>query len=175
VKMSKRTGKSYTLDDLLDEVGPDVVRFFLIMRGISTHLEFDLDLARQQSDKNPVFYLQYAHARICSVIDTAKERGIEVKNNFDEELLKQKEEIELVKTLLKFKAVVESTCEKSEPQILAEYLRELASAFHIFYHECRIIGINEDLMQARLNLAAITKTAMKNGLSILGLSAPERM
>jgi arginyl-tRNA synthetase len=175
VKMSKRTGKSYTLDDLLDEVGEDVVRFFLIMRGISTHLEFDLGLAREQSEKNPVFYLQYAHARICSVLDLAKERGADFDKKPDLSLLENNYEIELIKKILKFKEIVQIACDKCEPQILADYLRELANAFHIFYHECRILGVDESLQTARLNLSLATKITLKNGLSILGINAPERM
>ncbi|MCX7737541.1 MAG: arginine--tRNA ligase [Candidatus Kapabacteria bacterium] len=175
VKMSKRTGKSYTLDDLLDEVGEDVVRFFLIMRGISTHLEFDLGLAREQSEKNPVFYLQYAHARICSVLDLAKERGINLDRKPNLSILENNYEIDLIKKILKFKETVTTACDKCEPQILADYLRELANAFHIFYHECRILGVEEELQTARLNLALATKITLKNGLSILGINAPERM
>lgn len=175
VKMSKRTGKSYTLDDLLDEVGEDVVRFFLIMRGISTHLEFDLGLAREQSEKNPVFYLQYAHARICSVLDLAKDRGVDLDKKADLSALQNNYEIELIKKIIKFRETVLIACEKCEPQILADYLRELAAAFHIFYHECRIIGVEEKIQTARLNLALATKIALKNGLSILGINAPKRM
>ncbi len=175
VKMSKRTGKSYTLDDLLDEVGEDVVRFFLIMRGISTHLEFDLGLAREQSEKNPVFYLQYAHARICSVLDLAEERGIYLDWNPDLTILENNYEIELIKKILKFKETVWISCDKCEPQILADYLRELANAFHVFYHECRIIGVEDKLQDARLHLALAAKTTLQNGLSILGINAPERM
>ncbi len=175
VKMSKRTGKSYTLDDLLDEVGEDVVRFFLLMRGISTHLEFDLAIARQQSDTNPVFYLQYAHARICSVFDQASERGIEIRDSQNLELLKHDAEINLIKLLIKFPEIVLLACNKSEPHVLADYLRELAASFHVFYHNCRIIGSEENLMQARFKLADVTRIAMRNGLSILGISAPVRM
>lgn len=178
VKMSKRTGKNYTLDDLLDEVGNDVVRFFLIMRGISTHLEFDLSLAREQSDKNPVFYLQYAHARIASVIDNAKEAGLSLAAETetpDFSLLTSKYELDLIKELLEFENAIHDAGTKYEPQFLAEYLRSLASAFHIFYHNCRIIGSEPTLQKSRLALAFITKNAIKNGLSILGISAPERM
>lgn len=175
VKMSKRTGKNYTLDDLLDEVGSDVVRFFLLMRGISTHLEFDLGLARQQSEKNPVFYLQYAHARISSVIEKVNSEGIEMKEDIDYSLLKTPEELNLIKELLKFPEVIESSCQKCEPQIVAEYLRVIASLFHIFYHECRIIGSEENLLQARLKLAVLAGIVLKNGLSILGINAPDRM
>ncbi len=175
VKMSKRTGKNYTLDDLLDEVGEDVVRFFLIMRGINTHLEFDLDLAKEQSDKNPVFYLQYAHARLCSIFDNAIDKDINIDDKADLTLLVDKSEISLIKTLMKFPDYIRLSCDKGEPMILAEYLRDLAAAFHVFYHNCRIIGSEEKLMQARFKLAAATKITLKNGLDILGVSSPERM
>jgi arginyl-tRNA synthetase len=172
VKMSKRTGKSYTLDDLLDEVGEDVVRFFLLMRGIGTHLEFDLSLAREQSDKNPVFYLQYAHARICSVFDKAEEIR---DSEFDTSLLIKEEEQNLIKKLLLFPETIRTTANKYEPQILAEYLREVAAMFHLFYHNCRIIGEDKKLSSSRLVLSNSTKIVLKNGLDILGISTPERM
>ena len=175
VKMSKRSGKLYTLDELLDEVGADVVRFFLLMRGISTHLEFDLGLAREQSDKNPVFYLQYAHARICSILDNIKEKGYIIEEEYDSNMLKEKQEIDLIKVLIKFPEIIERAAKKFEPQILAEYLRTLAAAFHIFYHECRIIGSDNSILQARLKLALMTKYTLANGLKILGISVPEKM
>ena len=175
IKMSKRTGKSYTLDELIEEVGADVVRFFFIMRSVSTHLDFDLALAREQSDKNPVFYLQYAHARISSVIDKAMKRGITIADSFDSALFKEKQELQVIKTLAKFPAVVKSAGDKSEPQILADYLRVLAADFHIFYHDCRIIGSEENLQNVRLHLISMIKRTMRNGLAILGITAPERM
>ncbi|MFA7627555.1 MAG: arginine--tRNA ligase, partial [Candidatus Kapaibacterium sp.] len=161
VKMSKRTGKSYTLDDLLEEVGEDVVRFFLLMRGIGTHLEFDLSLAREQSDKNPVFYLQYAHARICSLLDKAPElQGIETELT----LLTANEELTLIKKLLLFPESIKVAANKFEPQILAEYLRDTASLFHVFYHNCRIIGVDERLGAARLLLAKAAGMVIESGL-----------
>jgi arginyl-tRNA synthetase len=175
VKMSKRTGKSYTLDELLDEVGEDVVRFFLLMRGIQTHLEFDLSLAKEQSDKNPVFYLQYAHARISSIFEKLKENEISVENKADLTLLTHQNEINLIKTLMQFEKSIMTAANKFEPHVLADYLRKLASDFHLFYHECRILGIENDLMQARIKLLDITRNALLNGLKILGVSAPERM
>lgn len=172
VKMSKRTGKSYTLDELLEEVGPDVVRFFFLMRGLSTHLEFDLALAREQSEKNPVFYLQYAHARISSVIDKVTELS---DNEIDYSLLTHDTEQKLIKQLLRFPEIIQVSATKFEPQILAEYLRETAQAFHVFYHECRILNTEPNLMNARLQLAKSTKIVIKNGLTILGINAPDRM
>lgn len=175
VKMSKRSGKSYTLDELVEEVGADVVRFFFLMRGITTHLEFDLALAREHSDENPVFYLQYAHARICSVLDKAKFREITTDEDFDASILKEKQELDLIKTILKFPDVIRSSSEKAEPQIVSEYLRKLAAAFHVFYHDLRVLGVADKLQNARLNLLVLTKYTMRNGLSVLGINAPERM
>ncbi|HPI20442.1 MAG TPA: arginine--tRNA ligase [Candidatus Kapabacteria bacterium] len=175
IKMSKRSGKSYTLDELLDEVGADVVRFFLQMRASTTHLEFDLTLAKEQSDKNPVFYLQYAHARICSIIANAKEKGIAISNSPDFSLLNSAEEIALIKEILNFEDTIELASNKLETNIITEYLRGLATAFHQFYHNCRIIGSEEAILQARINLAITTKNILFNGLKILGISAPEKM
>lgn len=175
VKMSKRTGKSYTLDDLLEEVGEDVVRFFFIMRSISTHLEFDLGLAKEQGEKNPVFYLQYAHARTCSVFENAKQKGISLNENYNYKLLNNDSEVNLIKQLIKFPELITISCEKRESHILAEYLKEVASSFHKFFHDCRILDSEEEIRDARLQLVNTTRTVMKNGLTILGISAPEKM
>jgi arginyl-tRNA synthetase len=179
VKMSKRTGKAYTLDDLLEEFGEDVTRFFFVMRSNNTHLEFDIGLAAEQSDKNPVFYLQYAHARISSVLRQAEERGITVNASIlaaaETTLLLHASEIDLIKLILRFPEVVERAGEILEPQVIAEYLRDVAAAFHKFYHDCRILGEAESLMNARFALAFAAKTVLRNGLQILGISAPEKM
>lgn len=175
VKMSKRSGRSYTLDELIDEVGADVVRFFFVMRSVSTHLEFDLNLAREQSEKNPVFYLQYAHARICSIFDTAKERGLVFDTSIEPNCLSLPQEINLIKLQRRFHEVVEIAAEKFEPQILADYLYDLATAFHTFYHDCRIIGSEEPILSARFKLAKVTQIILRNGLNILGISAPTHM
>ncbi len=175
VKMSKRTGRSYTLDDLMEEFGEDVTRFFFIMRGVSTHLEFDLNLAEEQSEKNPVFYLQYAHARIASVLRTAEERGVTIAATANTALLLHPSEIDLIKLVLRFPEIVLRAAETLEPQGIAEFLRDVAAAFHKFYHDCRILGEADDIMQARFALLNAAKTVLKNGLSILGISAPEKM
>jgi arginyl-tRNA synthetase len=175
VKMSKRSGKSYTLDELIDEVGPDIVRFFFIMRGAQTQLEFDLNIAREQNDKNPVYYLQYVHARICSMISNAADK--ELIPNLDAPLrfLTAPAELTLITALSRFEECTLKAAHAMEPQIIAEYLRETASAFHSFYHDCRIIGEEHNISQARINLALITKTVIHNGLAILGISSPEKM
>ncbi len=175
VKMSKRTGKSYTLDDLLEEVGEDVVRFFFIMRSISTHLEFDLGLAKEQSEKNPVFYLQYAHARACSIFEKAKGQEISLNSSYNYKLLNNESEINLIKQLIKFPEVIALSCDKREAHILAEYLKEVSSNFHKFFHECRILDSEEKIRDARLQLVNTTRIVLKNGLTILGINAPERM
>lgn len=175
VKMSKRTGKSYTLDDLLDEVGEDIVRFFFIMRGNKTHLEFDLNLATENSDKNPVFYLKYAHARICSILKNIEnsEELLNSKANLDN--LDQKEEIDLIKSVLEFPEAIKLAAQKCEPQVLVEYLRDIASKFSSFYHNCKIKGEEVRLQQSRLILANTVRIVLSNGLKILGIKAPESM
>lgn len=176
VKFSKRSGKAFTLDSLIEELGADVVRFFFIMRGSSTHLEFDLDLAREQSDKNPVFYLQYAHARISGVLRHAESEGVRIDPEASLEPLVADEEIALIKVMLAFQETLERAARDLEPQIVTEYLRELAAAFHKFYHEHRIIGANTDAERdARLRILGMAKIVFGNGLRILGVAAPESM
>ncbi len=173
VKMSKRSGKSYTLDELIEEVGPDVVRFFFLMRGVNTHLEFDLGLAQEQSEKNPVFYLQYAFARISSVFSKVQEDFDYSNVNF--ELLNKSEELNLIKRIDDFPDVIKSSANNYEPHILSDYLRELAAEFHLFYHNNRVIGEDLEIMKARLFLLNQVKIVLKNGLTILGITAPEKM
>ena len=176
VKMSKRTGKSLTIDDLIEELGADVVRFFFIMRGASTHLEFDLDLAREQSEKNPVFYLQYAHARTAGVLRHAESEEVALDPGASLEPLVKEEEIELIKAILGFPEAVQRAARELEPQIVTEYLRELAVAFHKFFHECRILQAEtEPLRDARMRLMYATRLTLRNGLKVLGISAPDRM
>lgn len=177
VKMSKRTGKSYTLDDLIEEFGADVTRFFFVMRGINTPLEFDLDLAKEQSDKNPVFYLQYAHARVCSLFSQAEQRGLHADISPEMPLVFHPAHSELLQTMARFPDVVQKAALQSEPQIVAEYLREVAAGFHTFYHDCPILrsDIEPELRASRLAIARITQVILHNGLKILGISAPERM
>ena len=174
VKFSKRSGKSFTLDDLIDEVGADVVRFFFVMRSPGTHLDFDLGLAKEEGEKNPVFYLQYAHARICSILRKVG-GGVQNSTSVNISVLSHPCEIELIAVLSRFQSVLERSAENLEPHIVTEYLRDLASAYHQFYHDCRIIGSEEGLQSARLILANVTRQAMYNGLRVLGVAAPESM
>jgi arginyl-tRNA synthetase len=174
VKMSTRKANYITLDQLTDEVGSDVVRYFFNMRNITTHMNFDLALAKKQSDENPVFYLQYAHARICSILKMIEKESLKSSiENLD--LLVTDEEQQLLKKLHKFKEEIMLSAELFEAHRICTYLEELAALFHKFYTFCRILGTERKLAEARVALAVATKIVLKNGLSILGVSAPERM
>ena len=175
IKMSTRKANFVTLDELVDELGIDVVRYFFIMRGMNAHLDFDLDLAADQSDKNPVFYLQYAHARICNIISRANDKGIILNESFDHSLLDHEDEINLLKYLSRFPDFVELGYENLEPQTIANYLQELSGYFHKFYSKCRVITDDNELTMSRIALIYATRTVLANGFSILGISAPERM
>jgi arginyl-tRNA synthetase len=181
VKMSKRSANFVTLDELIEEVGSDAVRFFFLMRAVSSHLEFDLNLAKEQSDKNPVYYVQYAHARIASILRFAESDGLissakaEELKAAEHALLVQPEEIALIKLLLEFPEIVESACFGYEPQRITTYLHEVATVFHKFYHEHRVVIPDRALSSSRLALCQASKTVLANGCQILGISAPERM
>lgn len=173
-KMSTRKANFVTLDELMDEVGSDVTRFFFLMRSPNTHLEFDIAQAKEAGDKNPVFYLQYAHARISSILrKTNEEYSFSKEANLS--LLKHESEEGLIKTILRFPEMVAGAANAREPHRLINFLNDVASAFTSFYHDCRIIGVDEDLAQARIELAKATAQVLRNGLTILGISAPENM
>jgi arginyl-tRNA synthetase len=173
-KMSTRKANFVTLDELMDEVGSDVTRFFFLMRSPNTHLEFDIAQAKEAGDKNPVFYLQYAHARISSILRKAEEE-YSFSKEADLSLLKHDSEEGLIKTILRFPEMVAGAANAREPHRLINFLNDVASAFTGFYHDCRIIGVDEDLAQARIELAKATAQVLRNGLTILGISAPENM
>ena len=175
VKMSTRKANYVTLDDLMDEVGEDVTRFFFLMRSSNTHLEFDLDLAKEAREKNPVFYLQYAHARICSIVRKAEDVGFAFGDAVDVSLLTHKAEIDLIKKLLDFPDLISGAAEAREPHRIITYLNETATAFTRFYDACRIVGEEQSLASARMHLAEATRIVLNNGLTVLGISAPERM
>ena len=175
VKMSTRKADFITLDNLIDELGLDIVRYFFIMRSMNTHLDFDLNLAKDQSDKNPVFYLQYAYARICNIIRHGKGQNYKFSDDFDATLLNQSSEIKLLKLMSNFPTMMETALDTLEPQIIANYLQELASSFHKFYGNCKVITEDKNISQARLGLINGTKIILSTGLSILGISAPEKM
>lgn len=174
VKMSTRKANFITIDELVDVVGADVVRYFFVMRNMNSHLNFDIDLAKKQSDENPVFYLQYAHARIASILRMTEKEGIRQSvEHLD--LLTHKSEVNLYKKLVSYEDEVLYAAENFEPHKVANYLEELAALFHKFYTDCRIIGTEINLAQARVALATATQIVIRNGLSLLKVSTPDRM
>ena len=175
VKMSTRKANYVTIDELVDEVGVDVVRYFFIMRGMNSHLNFDIDAAADSSDNNPVFYLQYAHARICNIIKRGEGLGMKSSTGYDITLLTHSSEIELLKSIGEFPEIMALALKILEPQDIVNYLQDLAARFHRFYVDCRVITDDENLSEARLALIKATKIVLSNGLKILGITAPERM
>ncbi|AGC69488.1 arginine--tRNA ligase ArgS [Thermoclostridium stercorarium subsp. stercorarium DSM 8532] len=177
VRMSKRTGRAITLDDLLDEVGVDAARFFFNMKTSGSHLDFDMDLAVEQSNNNPVFYVQYAHARICSILRKLNEENIEMlpADRINLALLTQPEELALIKKLAEYPEEIRMAAQTLEPSRLTHYVIDVASHFHRFYNACRVKGEREDLMQARLFLIHCTRIVIKNVLDLLKIEAPEKM
>lgn len=173
-KMSTRKANFVTLDELMDEVGSDVTRFFFEMRDPNTHLEFDIAQAKEAGEKNPVFYLQYAHARIHSILRKVEEQ-YDFESTPELSLLTHESETMLIKSLIRFPEMIQSAGESREPHRLINYLDDLASHFTTFYHDCRILGEKEELVQARTALAKATAQVLANGLGILGINAPEQM
>jgi arginyl-tRNA synthetase len=171
IKMSKRLGTAITMDDLLEELSSDVVRFFFLNKAANTHLSFDINLAKEQSEKNPVFYIQYACARISSVLNKAGR----IKKINDFSLLNHKREIELIKQILKFKEVMEDTVNDYQIQRIPQYAIDLATKFHGFYQDCQVLIDDEKLKNQRLNLILATQIVLKNTLDLMGISAPEKM
>jgi arginyl-tRNA synthetase len=178
VQMSTRSGEFVTLRQLRKEVGSDAARFFYVMRKCEQHLDFDLDLAKSQSSDNPVYYVQYAHARICSVLVQAAEKGISVQisdglNNLEQ--LNEEHEQALLKTLSRYPEVVEAAALNEEPHQLSHYVRELANDFHTYYNAHQFLVADDSLRDARLKLVLAVRQVLRNGLNLLGVSAPEKM
>lgn len=176
-RMSKRTGRAISLVDLLDEVGRDAARFIFNMKASGSHLDFDLDLAVQQSNDNPVYYVQYAHARICSMLKLLNGEGIDVPGvgETDLTLLQAKEELELLKKLAEYPEEILISAQSLEPSRLTRYVTDVASLFHSFYNACRVKGEAEALMKARILLVDSTRIVIRNVLNLLSIGAPERM
>ena len=177
-KMSTRKANFVTLDELMDEVGSDVTRFFFLMRSPNTHLEFDIGQAKEAGEKNPVFYLQYAHARIHSILRKAEEEyGASPESPTLEQLkpLVHPSELTLMKTLFKLPKAIAGAADANEPHRLINYLNDVATDFTSFYHDCRIMGVEQECAQARVLLARQTARVLSNGLGILGIHAPEQM
>ena len=176
VQMSTRSGSFVTLEELRNEIGNDAARFFYVLRKSEQHMDFDLDLAKSNTNENPVFYIQYAHARICSVLRQAGEKSVKVDSmRADLSLLIEDSEKALLKELNRYKSVIESSALNYEPHQLAYYLKELATNFHSYYNACQFLVDDDSLTQARLALISATKQVFVNGLSLLGVSAPESM
>jgi arginyl-tRNA synthetase len=178
VAMSTRSGKFVTLKEVVDEVGRDAARFFFLMRRSDSQLDFDLELAKRQSTDNPVYYVQYAHARICSIFENAQEKGLTLPSDMDSiplEKLSTSEEMTIIRKINSFPEIVEGSALNFEPHRITYYLQELAGQFHSFYNKNRVIGEDTGLSTARLFLLKCIGQTLKNALAILGISAPERM
>ena len=177
VSMSTRSGEFITLKEVVSEVGVDATRFFFLMRSSDTHLDFDMELAKKETPENPVFYIQYAHARICSIFQTAGERGISLPlpSQIDIDLLSHDDELELIKKILAFPDVVERSALSLDVYRIPYYLQELVSVFHSYYSKHRIVTDDIVLTQARLFLLKFIRHIIRSGLELLGVSAPEKM
>jgi len=175
VKMSKRAGRIIEMQEVIEEVGVDAARFFFVNRKCSSHMDFDIDLAKKQSDENPVYYVQYAYARIFNIIKFAEDQGIGFDEQADVKLLDKEEEKQLIQKLLHYPEVISKSAQFWEPHRLTNYLQELAATFHRFYHFHRVVTDDIPLSKARLVLCKATQIVFANALKILGITAPERM
>ena len=175
VKMSKRAGTAIPLRELMEEVGTDAARYFFLMRSTDSQLDFDLDLAKSQSADNPVYYIQYAHARICSIFRQAKEAGLTIDDEPKFSLMNSAAEIDLMNKIFEYPDEIEKAAVEYAPQRIARYVYDLASTFSSFYRDCRILGVEKDLAIARLALLKVTQHTIQHALNLLGVSAPERM
>jgi len=177
VRMSKRAGEFITLAEVLEEIGKDAARFFYLMRSADTVFDFDLELAKKQSDENPVYYVQYAHARICSILRTAEERGVPLPDPLrsDLEMLSDPAEVELIRKLASFRDEIRGAALAYEPHRMTRYAIDLAILFHQFYTVCRVLSDDPELTAARLVLVEAARIVLRNCLTLLGVTAPERM
>ena len=176
VKMSKRTGKAITLVQLMEEVGIDAMRYFFNMRSSNSHLDFDMDLARSESNENPVYYVQYAHARICTMLKQAEEQGYKLNDSYDPTLLMSEKETDLLRILGEFPQEIADAAEKRAPYRVTQYVFNLSAALHSFYNAEKVLDTeNLELTKARIALMQAVKITLSNGLKLLGVSAPKRM
>ncbi len=175
IPMSTRAGEFVTLRELVEETGKDAARFFYVLRKSEQHLDFDLDLAKEESSENPVYYVQYAHARICSVFRQMSERGIVRDRNSSLSLLASEAELGMTKSLVKYPEVIQNAASSYEPHQVAYYLRDVATEFHSFYNKERILDCEPSLRSARLDLIDAVRQVLANGLNALGVSTPESM
>jgi arginyl-tRNA synthetase len=177
VAMSTRSGEFVTLREVVDEVGKDAARYNFLMRRSDSHLDFDLEVAKRQSIENPVYYVQYAHARICSILKMAEEKGFKVLrlSELEPSLLQLPEEIELIKTITRFPEMIEGAARALEPHRLTFYLNDLAASFHSYYNKNKVLSDDIALSGARLFLVGSVRVVLRNTLKILGVNAPEKM
>lgn len=176
--MSTRSGSYVTLRELRQEVGNDATRFFYVMRKCEQHMDFDLDLAKSRSNENPVYYIQYAHARVCSVLQQMQDKGLErneQRGNENLQLLNEPHEQGLMLKISRYPQVLENAATSHEPHQLVHFLRELANEFHTYYNAHQFLVDDETLRDARLTLILATRQVIFNGLKLLGVSAPESM
>lgn len=173
--MSKRTGNAITLRDIMDEVGVDAARYFLTMRSPDTHFDFDMELATSESSDNPVYYAQYAHARICSIIRAAKEQGIDIDANADFSLITNDKAYELLKRVADFESTIESAAEHRAPHRITNYIQDLASHFHKFYNAEKVLTEDAAKSSAHVAMIEAVRITLKNALTLIGVSAPEKM
>lgn len=175
VKMSKRAGNIIPMVELVEEVGVDAARYFFLMRKLDTPMDFDIDLAKKQTDENPVYYVQYAHARLCNVFLHAQAKGVALADGYNLGLLQAPEEIALLRKLSEFPEIVAKAAQFLEPHRITLFLQELAAAFHHFYHDHRVVSEDAALTQARLRLVEGVRLVLANALRLLNISAPEKM
>ncbi|MEC2157987.1 arginine--tRNA ligase [Virgibacillus halodenitrificans] len=176
LRMSKRTGKAVALRELMDEVGIDAVRYYFVTRSNDSQLDFDMDLARSQSNDNPVFYVQYAHARICTMLKQAETKGFAVDGEFDTTLLNAEKEMDLLKKLGEFPQTVADAAEKQTPHKVTQYVYDLATLLHSFYNAEKVLDAdNKELTQSRIALMKAVRITLQNALDLIGVSAPEKM
>jgi len=174
VKISKRSGDIVTLREVIDEVGADACRYFFVSRTADSQMDFDLELAKKQSADNPVYYVQYAHARIASILRLAQERGVKSAGG-DVSMLTAEPELALIRSMLLLPEVVEMVAKTLEPHHLAYYAQDLATVFHSFYMQCRVVTDDEKMTKARLKLVEAAKTVLARTLNLMGMNAPEKM
>ncbi|MFQ5627679.1 MAG: arginine--tRNA ligase, partial [bacterium] len=170
IKMSKRAGNIIEMAEVVDEVGVDAARFFFIMRRLDSHMDFDIELAKKQTDENPVYYVQYAHARLFNILEFAKSQGVVLNHDADISILTEKEELTLIKKLAEYPEVISKAAELLEPHRLTTYLMELAGSFHSFYQKHRVVSDDKELSQARLVLVDGTRIVVKNALDLLKIT-----
>ena len=174
VRLSKRSGDIITLQEVVEEVGADACRFFFLSRSADSQMDFDLELAKKKSQENPVYYVQYAHARISSILRLAREKGIDYRDG-DVSLLTAEPELTLIRKMLRLSEIIEMIARTSEPHHLTYYSQDLATVFHSFYKQCRVVSDDVTMTKARLKLVEATQVVLARTLHLMGITAPDKM